>query len=433
MQVSLENTSNLERRMTVSLPAERLSGAIDSRLRNVAPTVNLKGFRRGKVPAKVIKQRYGAQIRNEAYGDLIRSSFDEAIRQENLTIAGTPNIQSQAEGEGGEIRYTATFEVVPDFGKIDVTALQVDRDTAKVEESDVDNMIETLRQQRHKWVPVERPAQAGDLVTVETHAEVAGTRIPAEGVESGTTVIGSGGLFPGVEANLVGMAIGEVRTVEVGFPMDWRVAEMAGKMVAVTIRMLSVSAGSLPELDAAFAKTFGIKGGKLDVFRKEVRANLERELRGNLMVRLRAEVARKLIAAYSHVELPPRLIEAEAAGLLRSAQQQARERKQSADGLNRDMFMVPARNRIAAALLVGEIARQNDIQLDPALLRETMQLIASTYEDPQQVIDLYRNDPQMMANLRNRVMEEQVIDWIAERANHTEVVLSFAEAMRPPA
>jgi trigger factor len=433
MQVSLENTSNLERRMTVSLPAERLSGAIDTRLRNVAPTVNLKGFRRGKVPAKVIKQRYGAQIRNEAYGDLVRSSFDEAVREHNLTLAGSPSIKSEDGGEAGEIRYTATFEVVPDYGQIDVSTLQVDRETAKVEESDVDNMIETLRRQKHKWVPVERAAREGDLVTVETHAEVAGKRIPAEGVEPGKTVIGSGGLFPGVEAHLAGMSIGETRTVEVGFPMDWRVADMAGKMVAVTIKLLTVSEGSLPEVDAAFAKSFGIKGGKLDVFRKEVRANLERELRGNLMLRLRAEVTRKLVAAYSHVELPPRLVEAEARGLLRNAQQQARERGQPVDGLGHEQFMTVARNRIAAALLVGEIARQNDLQLDPALLRETMQLIASTYEDPQQVIDLYRNDPQMMANLRNRVMEEQVIDWIAERAKHSEVVLGFAEAMRPPA
>ncbi len=431
MQVSLENTSNLERRMTVALPAERLAGAIDSRLRNVAKTVNLKGFRRGKVPAKVIQQRFGPQIRNEAYGELVRASFDEAVRQESLKIAGSPNIQTQADGDGGEIRYTATFEVVPDFGTIDIEALQIDRETSKVEESDVDTMIETLRQQRHKWEEVARPAQAGDLISVETFTTVPGKRIPAEGVETGTTVIGSGAMFPGVEVHLAGLSKGDERTVDVGFPIDWRVADLAGQMASVTIKVISVSESHLPEVDVTFAKSFGIKGGKLDVFRKEVRANLERELRGNLMTRLRAEVARKLIAAYSHVELPPRLIEAEAHGLVRMAQQQAKERGQSSSSLTHQQFMVPARNRIAAALLVGEIARQNDLKLDPALLRETMQLIASTYEDPQQVIDLYRNDPQMMANLRNRVMEEQVIDWIAERANATEIALSFTEAMRP--
>jgi len=431
MQVSLENTSNLERRMTVSLPAERLTGAIDTRLRKVAKTVNLKGFRRGKVPAKVIQQRFGPQIRQEAYSDLVRASFDEALRQESLKLAGSPNIQAQADGEGGEIRYSATFEVVPDFGAIDITALQVDRETSKIEDSDVDTMIETLRQQRHKWEEVSRPGQVGDLISVETFATVPGKRIPAEGTENGATIIGSGGMFPGVEEHLAGLSKGDERTVDVGFPMDWRVADLAGQMASVTIKVLNVSESNLPVVDEAFAKSFGIKGGKLDVFRKEVRANLERELRGNLMTRLRAEVARKLINAYSHVELPPRLTEAEANGLVRMAQQQAKEKGQSSTSLSSQQFMVPARNRIAAALLVAEIARQNDLQLDPALLRETMQLIASTYEDPQQVIDLYRNDPQMMANLRNRVMEEQVIDWIAERANHTEVVLSFTEAMRP--
>ncbi len=195
---------------------------------------------------------------------------------------------------------------------------------------------------------------------------------------------------------------------------------------------MQVSEPVLPEIDDAFIKSFGVRNGKLDAFQKEVRTNLERELRGTLMNRLRVEVAQKLVAAYAHVELPPRLVDAEARSLANTAAEQARQQGQNVK-FPPENFMAAARNRVAAGLLVGEIARQNNLKLDPARVRETMNLIASTYEDPAQVIELYRNDPNLMGNLKNRVMEEQVIDWIAERADATEQAMSFTEVMRPAA
>ena len=194
-----------------------------------------------------------------------------------------------------------------------------------------------------------------------------------------------------------------------------------------------MSAPRLPELDEAFVKSFGIKGGSIEQFRKEVRANLQRELKGNLMQRLRAEVAAKLVASHAEVELPPRLVEAESRKLAAAAEQQARQQGQANAKYAPEGFMAAARNRVAAALLVGEVARQNDLRLDTRRLNDTLQLIASTYEDPQQVVELYRNDPNLMSGLRNRVMEEQVIDWIAERADATEQAMSFSELMRPTA
>ncbi len=433
MQVSLENTANLERRLIVSLPAERIEDVVGNRLREVARTANIKGFRKGKVPAKVIEQRFGAQVRNEAYGDLIRDSFGEAVRQENLRVAGNPDIQAEPIAPGGELRYTATFEVVPDFGKIDPAKLKITRATCSIEESDIDAMIETLRQQRRSWEAVERPAQAGDLVVVETSATTAEGRVPAEGAERGATVLGSNVMYPELEARLAGMKSGDEAEAEVTFPDNWRVAALAGKAAKVQLKVVKVSEPRLPEVDEAFIKSFGIKSGKVEQFRKEVRANLERELKGNLMQRLRAEVADQLVAAYESVELPPRLIEAEARGLAAAAEQQARQQGQAGVKFEAEQFMAQARRRIAAGLLVGEVARQNDLRLDTKRLNETLQLIASTYEDPQQVIDLYRNDPNLMSGLRNRVMEEQVIDWIAERADATEKALGFAELMRPNA
>jgi trigger factor len=432
MQVSLENTANLERRMTVNVPAARLNEVVESRLQEIARTSNMKGFRKGKVPTKVIEQRYGQQVRAEAYGDLVRMTFGEAVREKNLLPAGTPNIEAGKNGEDGEISFSATFEVVPDFGTIDVSKLEVVRETSKVEESDIENMIETLRQQRRGWMPVETAAEAGSLVNVETFAQTDEVRLPAEGSEKGATVIGSNVMFPEIESQLIGMKAGDERTIEVTFPNDWRVAELAGKATRVTVKVSKISQPVMPDVDEAFIKSFGIRSGKLEQFHKEVRNNLERELKGNLMFRLRAEVAKKLIEAYSHVELPPRLVVAEAQSMARAAEQQARQQGQQVT-LSHEQFLSGAHNRVAAALLVGEVARQNDLKLDSARLKETMQLIASTYEDPSQVIELYRNDPNMMSQLQNRVMEEQVIDWIAERAQSTETSLSFTDAMRPAA
>jgi trigger factor len=431
MQVSVENTSNLERRMTVSIPAEQLSSVIDVRLRDMASKVNLKGFRKGKVPAKVIEQRYGNQVRSEAFGELVRNSFDKAIRQENVRLAGQPSIQAEPSDSSDEIRFSATFEIVPDFGNIAVDQLQISRTHAQVEDADIDHMIDTLRQQRRTWETVTRAAQIGDLVALETFASTSSTRVPDEGVEQGTTVIGSGAMFPELEAQLSGMTAGEQREVEVTFPADWRVPALAGQLAKVSIKATKVSEPNVPEIDEAFVKSFGVKNGKLEVFRKEVRANLERELKGMLMNRLRAEVAQKLVNTYSNVELPARLIEAEAQGLARNSEEQARQQGNTSFKAQVENFMVPARNRVAAGLLVGEIARQNGLKLDFNRVKETLSLIASTYEEPKQVIELYRNDSNLMAGLQNRVMEEQVIDWVAERAQATELNVSFTEAMRP--
>jgi trigger factor len=432
MQVTLENTANLERRMTVNVPAARLNTVVETRLQEIARTSNMKGFRKGKVPAKVIEQRFGSQVRSEAYGELIRSTFSEAVREKNLQPAGTPSIEAGKNGDDGEISFSATFEVVPDFGDIDVSKLAIERETAEVQDADIENMIETLRQQRRGWIPVEAAAEAGFLINVETYAQADDTRLPPEGTEKGATVIGSNVMLPELEAQLIGVKTGEERAITVAFPADWRVEALAGKTATVNVLVTKVSQPALPDLDETFIKSFGVRSGKLDQFHKEVRANLERELKGNLMSRLRDEVAKKLVAAYAHVELPPRLIASEAQNMVRMAEQQARQQGQQIN-VQAEQFMPAAQNRVAAALLVGEIARQNKLKLDSGRLKETLQLIASTYEDPSQVIELYRNDPNLMSQLQNRVMEEQVIDWIAERAQSNEISLSFADAMRPVA
>jgi trigger factor len=430
MQVSVETLGNLERRMTFRLPAERVDTQVGGRLKEIARTARIKGFRPGKVPTKVIEQRYGDQVRQEILDGMLRESFDGAVRENELRLAGAPRIEPSSDVAGeGELAFVATFEIVPDFGDVDVTGLEVVRHTSEVEDADIDRMIDNLRMQRQGWNRVERAAKENDLVTMENFSEVDGVRRPPEGAEKGSTVVGSGAMLKEIEAGVVGMSPNEEKTVQVDFPADWRIPEFAGKTVAITVKVLEVSEPVLPEVDAAFIRSFGVKSGEPEQFRAEIRSNLARELKGALMQRLRKEVGEQLVAKYASVEMPPRLVEAEARSLANGMADQARRQGQQV-AVDQSQFMEPARKRVLVALLVGEIARRNELRLDQRRLNETMRLIASTYEQPEQVIELYRNDPQLMAGLQNRVMEEQVIDWIAERATHTEQALSFQDAIR---
>lgn len=428
MQVSVESTGNLERRVVFSLPAGDVDAQVGSRLREIAQSVRIKGFRPGKVPAKVVEQRYGGQVRAEIVDGLLRQGLDQAVRENELRVAGLPQVSPGEDAAEGELKYVAAVELVPDFGELDMSKLEVVRHTSEVTDADLERMIENLRQQRGSWSKVTRAAQAGDLVNLEIVSTVDGVRTPAEGMEKNATVLGSAAIYPEVEAAIVGMQAGEEKTLDITLPADWHVPQFAGKTVTSTFKLADVSEQVLPEVDAAFIRSFGVKSGDAEQFRADIRSNLERELKGALMNRLRREVGEQLVAAYKDIELPPRLVEQEARSLLANASEDARRRGQPLTATP-EAFQDAARKRVLVALLVGEVARRNELRLEPERLNETMRLIASTYEQPEQVIALYRNDPQLFQGLQNRVMEEQVIDWIAERAHHTEQALSFQDAI----
>ncbi|WP_159015322.1 trigger factor [Cognatiluteimonas profundi] len=434
MQVQVESIGNLERRMTLRLPAEAIESQVGGRLREIARTARIKGFRPGKVPTKVVEQRYGQQVRAEVLDGLLREGFDSAIRDNALRLAGNPQIQPSEAGEG-EMAYVATFEVMPEFGDIDIEKLEIVRHTAEINDADIDRMIDNLRMQRRSWTAVTRVAQQGDAVDLETWSQAGDERIPAEGTEKGVAVIGAGSMLAEIESALAGMKAGDEKSIEVAFPAEWRVPQLAGRTVQVHLKAEQVSEPVMPEVDEAFIRSFGVKSGETEQFRAEIRSNLERELKGALMGRLRREVGEQLIAAYAQVELPPRVVENEARQMAQQAFEQARRQgnvgEMPADA--HEMFMDAARKRVLVGMLVGEVARRNELMLDPKRVNETLRLIASTYEEPRQVIELYRNDPQLMSGLQSRVMEEQVIDWIAERARHTEQALSFQEAIGQPA
>jgi len=427
MQVSVENIGTLERKLTVKFPAERFETQVTARIAEMGRTVRLKGFRPGKVPTTVIKQRFGAQVRGEVLSDLIGSTLREAVEQEKLQPIANPSINTTGQPEDGEIAYTATFEILPEFPAIDVSGLEITRPVAVVTDADIDKMLETLRQQRRSFDEVERASVEGDFVMFEYSAESGEYRFPVDGMERAGSVLGSGNLFKALDDALVGHKADDSFDTDIAFPADFRNEELAGKTAKVSFKIIKVQEPKLPEIDGEFAKLFGIEDGDLEVFRKEVRANLERELKAALMARLKSEVAEKLADLHGELQVPKLMVQSEAqnmaAGNVPRGQQPPPQLIEAA--------LPIAQKRVIAGLLMGEIARKQSLVIDRKRVAEQLAAIASTYEEPEKVIELYNGDPQLMSGLQNRVMEDQVAEWVAEHAKTTQQDLSFDDVMRP--
>lgn len=427
MQVSVENVGKLERKLTVKFPAERFESQVTARIAEMGRTVRLKGFRPGKVPTTVIQQRFGAQVRGEVLSDLIGTTLREAVEKENLRPVANPSVDTSGRPENGEITYTATFEIMPEFPEVDVATLDIRRPTAEVTDADIEKMIETLRAQRRSFDPVDRASAEGDFVMFEYSAEAGDYRFPAEGLERAGSVIGSGTLFKALDEALTGRKADDAFETEIAFPADFRNESLAGKTAKVNFKIVKVQEPKLPEVNEEFIKLFGVADGSLDNFKKEVRANLERELKATLMARLKSEVAEKLADAHAELDVPKIMVQSEAQAMAANSvprgQQPPVQLVEAAAPI--------ARKRVIAGLLMNEIARKQELKLDRTRLAEQLAAIASTYEEPEKVIELYNGDPQLMSGLQNRVMEDQVAVWVAEHAKTTDENLSFDEVMRP--
>jgi trigger factor len=429
MQVALETQSSLKRKLTINLPAGQLDNAIASRMQMASRNLDLKGFRKGKVPMQLINQRFGDQIRSEATEELIRSSLGPAIDKEQLRPATTPSIvdmNNDAEG----FKYVVEFEVMPDMGELSLDGMQIERETAEITDADIDRMIDTLRLQRRSWSQVQRASAKDDLVSFEFSAQVEGARLPAEGNERAATVLGSNAVLPGLEEGLTGVKAGDNKSCAISFPADYRDAAFAGKAGTAQINVLAVQEPKLPELDAEFIRSFGVAEGEMDAFRREIRSNLQRELRGALSARLRAHITDKLVERFAGFDLPEGLVEQDAR-LLR--QQAVENAKRQGANINSEPDLAPfvgqAQRRVRAGLVLSELARKHSLKLDNKRVLEALQAIASTYEDPREVMQMYGKDRNLMASLQSRVMEEQVADWIAETVHAKSVERSFSEVI----
>lgn len=431
MQVSVESGEGLTKRLLVTLPAERVNAVVDAKLKETARTVRLDGFRPGKVPVRVVKQRFGAQIRQDAYGELIQSSFYEAASQENLKPVGEPSIELREDEAEGGLAYTATFEVMPEIELADLSTLEIKRPVAEVSDEDVDNMIQKLREQRTEWEEVERPAQEGDRVTIDFKGFIDGEAFEGGSAEDVQLVLGSGTMIPGFEDGLIGAAAGDQRTLELKFPEDYRVEHLAGKDATFEVEVKAVAEPRLPEVDEEFVKSLGVEDGTEESLRKEVRENMERELRQKIKSRTKEQVMNALLEAHE-IPVPQAMITREAVALKQQTQQDmAQAGQQSSVDLPLSIFEPQAERRIKLGLIVGEIIRKNEMEVDQSRVDEAIAEQAATFEEPQEIIDWYASNPEARSSVENVVMEDQAVDWILEQARVEEEKLSFDELVNP--
>lgn len=427
MQVSVEQTGNLERKVTVQVPAERVEDEVTNRLRTLARRVRMDGFRPGKVPFKVVKKRYDGQVRGEVLSDLVQQTLSEALRQENLQPAGGPRIEPKSMEPGKGLEYSAVFEVYPQIELASLENCEVEKPTAEITEADVDKMLDKLRTQRATWNAVDRGAREGDQIMVNFEGSIDGEVFTGGKGEQVPIVLGSGTMIEGFEAQLEGAKSGDHRTVEVRFPDDYRAQEVAGKEAKFEVDVSQVSEPVLPEIDEDFARAFGVAEGGAEALRKEVRANLERELEQTIRTRTKEQVLDRLLEV-NEVDVPKALVDEEITRLMAQA---TGKRPEELKGLNlpREVFEERARKRVALGLLIGEVIKTNEIQLDPERVSATLGRVATSYEDPEEVMQAYRKNPSLRNDLEAHVMEDQVVELLLGQMKVKEKPMAFDDLM----
>ncbi|MCW2292545.1 trigger factor [Pseudomonas sp. BIGb0408] len=429
MQVSVESTSALERRMSITVPAERIETQVNKRLQQTAQKAKIPGFRPGKVPMSVIRQRFEADARQEAVGDVIQSSFYEAIAEQKLAPAGQPSVEPKVLEKGKDLEFVATFEVFPEIKVGGLEGIAIERQQADVADSDVDNMLDILRKQNTRFEAVERAAEKDDQLNIDFVGKIDGEAF-AGGSATGTQlVLGSGRMIPGFEDALVGAKAGEERVINPTFPEDYQNLDLAGKTAEFTVKVNSVSAPQLPELNDEFFTLFGIKEGGLEGFRTEVRKNMERELRQAIKSKIKNQVMEGLLAA-NPVDVPKALIANEVNNLRVQAVQQFGGNIKP-DQLPAELFEEQAKRRVSLGLIVAEVVKQFELKPDDARVRELIQEMASAYQEPEQVVAWYYKNDQQLNEVRSVVLEEQVVDTVLQKANVTDKSVSYEEAVKP--
>lgn len=429
MQVSVENTSALERRMTIGVPAERIETEVNKRLQQTARKAKIPGFRPGKVPMSVIRQRYEDGARQEALGDLIQATFYEAVVEQKLNPAGAPSVEPKTFEKGKDLEYIATFEVFPEFTVAGFESISVERLSADVADSDLDNMLEILRKQNVSFEVADRAAQNEDQLNIDFVGNIDGEAF-AGGSATGTQlVLGSGRMIPGFEDGLVGAKAGEERVLNLTFPEDYQNLELAGKTAEFTVTVNTVSAPTLPELNETFFKQFGIKETNIEGFRTEVRKNMERELRQAIKSKVKNQVMDGLLAA-NPIEVPKALLENEVNRLRVQAVQQFGGNIKP-DQLPAELFEEQAKRRVELGLIVAEVVKQFDLKPEDTRVRELIQEMSSAYQEPEQVVAWYYKNEQQMNEVRSVVLEEQVVDTVLQKASVTDKAVSYEEAVKP--
>jgi len=430
MQVSVETTQGLERRLTITVPAESVDNAVKSRLQQLAKTQRINGFRPGKVPVSVIKKRYGQAVRQEVAGDVMQQNFYQAIVQEKINPAGMPSFELTKDQDGEDLEFVAKFEVYPEVEVKGVDDIEIEKTVVEIADEDLDNMLETLQKQHGEWKEVKRKARKDDRMVIDFVGTIDGEEFDGGKAEDFTLELGKERMIPGFEKPLVGAKKGEEVIVDVTFPEDYHAEALKGKEAQFTVNVKKVEGLTLPKVDEEFAKLFGIEDGDVEALKAEVRKNMERELGQTLKTQLKEEVIAKLLEK-NELDLPAALVEQEVNALREQAKQRFSQQGggENLPDLPADLFKDNAQRRVSIGLLLGEIIKQNDLKADQEKVDSLIETMASAYEDPQEVVDYYKNNQELMQQMQNVALEEQAIEWVVGQAKVTEVNKPFDEVM----
>ncbi len=427
---AIENLSQLERRLTMAVPVADIERQVDERLKKLARNVRMPGFRPGKVPLKIVAQQYGPQVRSEVTGDAVQKAFTEAVRDQNLRIAGYPRIERKEGAPEGELQFSATFEVYPEVGLGDLAATTIERPTLAVGEAEVDQTVEVLRKQRTRYDAVERAAASGDRVTVDYTGTIDGAEFQGgKGADFGF-VLGEGRMLPEFETGVTGLAAGDARTIAVTFPADYQSKDVAGKTASFAISLKKVEAARLPEVDAEFARSLGVADGDLSQMRAEVKANVEREVKKRLGSQLKAQVLQALVDT-TRLELPKVLVDLELERLVAGARAdlQARGLKMENVPVDPQAFESQAKRRVALGLVVAELVKRFELGAKPEQVRRLVEEHAESYEQPTEVVRWFYTQPERLAEFEGLAVEENVIDWVLKRARVVDQAVGFDQLM----
>ncbi|MCC7483353.1 MAG: trigger factor [Burkholderiales bacterium] len=432
MQSNLETLSELERRLDITLPAADIATEVETRLKRLTRTVRMQGFRPGKVPLRVVTQHYGPQVRQEVMGAAVEKSFGEAVRQQNLRVAGSPRFEVKPLADGApEFRYSAIFEVYPEVTVGDVARAGLVRPRLEVGDAEVERTIEIMRKQRARYVPVDRAAVAGDRVTLDFQGTIDGAAFAGSAAQGQRAVLGEGQLLPDLEAQLIGMKRAGQRAFDVRFPDDYHGREVAGKTARFEVTVNEVAEPELPALDAEFAKGLGVADGDLAKMRAEVKTNLEREVRLRLRARARDQVMQALLDA-TRVEPPRGLVQMEIERLRAGARQDLAQRgvrMKEGTPLPAEVFEPQARRRVCLGLILAELVRTKSLQARAEQVRALVDEQAQSYERPEEVVKWYYAAPERLRDLESAVVEQNVVEWALATAGAREQTVNFDELM----
>ncbi|MFJ5445211.1 trigger factor [Methylobacillus methanolivorans] len=431
MQATVETISNLERRMTVSVPVQPLESEVNERINRLARTAKLPGFRPGKVPLNMVRQQYGAQVRNEVLSDAVERSFNDAIEQNKLRVAGYPNIEHKPYAETDQqIEYTATFEVFPEVKVGDLSKIKIERPALEVGEAEVKKTIDVLLRQRATFEPVKRASKKGDKINISLIASIDGQEVERTDEQGLDLVIGEGGRFPAFESELSGNKPGSNKVFEIAYPEDHKPEQLAGKTVSYDVTFNTVEQAKLPEFDADFARSLGVEDGDVEKMREEITASLKQEVEKRVRAKLKEQAFQALLDGTT-LEVPKAFINAEIGRLMQSTQNNLKQRGVDLANVNLEpaLFEEQAKRNASLRLVLSELVNSENLQANADQIRAMVDVFAQSFERPDDVVAWYYADTKRLDEPAALATEDNVVEWVLKSAKVTDKKVKFDDLM----